>query len=195
MTNDMSVIISGFGGQGALFAGILLCHTAVFEGKHTTWFPAYGAEMRGGAVNCSVNISDSEVPSPIIDRADVVIALNGASQEKFESKVKKGGFMIVNSSLCHSQPKRDDIDYIKIPLNELAQRLEQPAFINVIALGAFLEKTKILKIDSVKEVMKEMSKTASARKAALLPNNLASIDFGADIIREKLATVLSEKIS
>ena len=99
MGADMSVIISGFGGQGALFAGILLCHTAVLEGKYTTWFPSYGAEMRGGAVNCSVNISDKEVPSPIIDKADAVIALNDASQIKFENRVKPGGFMIVNSSL------------------------------------------------------------------------------------------------
>lgn len=189
MANNMSVIISGFGGQGALFAGLLLCHTAVYEGKHTTWFPAYGAEMRGGAVNCSVNISDSEVPSPIIDEADVVIALNDASQEKFEHKVKKGGFMIINSSLSQAQSKRDDIEYIKIPLNELAQQLEQPAFVNVIALGAFLEKTKVLKIESVKEVMKEMSKNSSARKAALLPNNLASIEFGEKIMKDKLATI------
>lgn len=189
MTKDMSVIISGFGGQGALFAGILLCHTAVFEGKHTTWFPAYGAEMRGGAVNCAVNISDGDVPSPIIDRADAVIALNDASQEKFENKVKPGGFMIINSSLSHIITKRDDIKYIKIPLNELAQKLTQPAFVNVIALGAFLEKTKILKIESVKEVMKEMAKTVSAKKAALLPNNLECVEFGASLIKEELLTV------
>ena len=188
MKGDLSVIISGFGGQGALFAGILLCHAAVFEGKHTTWFPAYGAEMRGGAVNCSVNISDREVPSPVIDEADAVIALNDASQEKFEHKVKSGGFMIINSSLSHIKPKRTDIDYIKIPLNELAQKLTQPAFVNVIALGAFLEKTKILKIESVKEVMKEMAKTVSAKKAALLPNNLESIEFGANIIRQQMVT-------
>mgnify|MGYP001032432515 FL=1 len=186
---DMSVIISGFGGQGALFAGILLCHSAVFEGKHTTWFPAYGAEMRGGAVNCAVNISDQEVPSPIIDKADAVIALNDASQEKFESKVKPGGFMIVNSSLCHLKPKRTDIKYINIPFNELAQKLTQPAFINVMALGAFIEKTKILKLESIKEVMKEMAKTVSAKKAALLPNNLESVEFGANIIKNQLVTV------
>ena len=186
---DMSVIISGFGGQGALFAGILLCHTAVFEGKHTTWFPAYGAEMRGGAVNCSVNISENDVPSPIIDEADAVIALNDASQIKFEKKVKKGGFMIINSSLSHIPTTRNDIDYIKIPLNELAQKLTQPAFVNVIALGAFLEKTGILKIESVKATMKEMAKTVSAKKAALLSNNLECIEFGASIIRNSLLTV------
>ena len=189
MNGDLSVIISGFGGQGALFAGILLCHAAVVEGKHTTWFPSYGAEMRGGAVNCCVNISDYDVPSPIIDKADVVIALNDASQEKFESKVKSGGFMIINSSLSHLQTKRTDINYIKIPLNELAQKLIQPAFVNVIALGAFLEKTKILKIESVKQVMKEMAKTVSAKKAALLPNNLECVEFGANLIKNQMITV------
>lgn len=187
--SDMSVIISGFGGQGALFAGILLCHTAVFEGKHTTWFPAYGAEMRGGSVNCAVNISDEEVPSPIIDKADAVIALNEASQTRFENRVKPGGFMIVNSSLAHAEQKRKDIKYINIPLNELAQKLTQPAFVNVMALGAFIEKTKILKLESIKEVMAEMAKTVSAKKAALLPNNLESVDYGAEIIKNQLASV------
>ena len=186
---DMSVIISGFGGQGALFAGILLCHTAVFEGKYTTWFPAYGAEMRGGAVNCAVNISDDEVPSPIIDEADAVIALNEASQAKFENRVKSGGFMIVNSSLSRLKPKRTDIKYINIPLNELAHKLTQPAFVNVVALGAFIEKTGILKLESIKEVMTEMAKTVSAKKAALLPNNIECVEFGANIIKNQLVTV------
>lgn len=186
---DMSVIISGFGGQGALFAGILLCHAVVIEGKHTTWFPAYGAEMRGGSVNCSVNISDTEVPSPIVDEADAVIALNDASQARFESKVKPGGFMIINSSLSHLKPKRNDINYIQIPLNELAQKLSQPAFVNVMALGAFIEKTKILKLESVKEAMKELAKTVSAKKAALLSNNIESFEFGASIMRNQTVSV------
>ena len=186
---DISVIISGFGGQGTLFAGILLCHAAVLEGKHTTWFPSYGAEMRGGAVNCCVNISESEIPSPIVDKADVVIALNDASQIKFEKKVKKGGFMIINSSLAHIPTTRTDINYIKIPFNDLAQKLTQPAFVNVMALGAFIEKTGILKLNSIIEVMKEMSKTVSAKKAALLPNNIECVKFGAEIIKNQLVTV------
>ena len=187
MTENMSVIISGFGGQGALLAGVILCHAAVLEGKHTTWFPSYGAEMRGGAVNCSVNISSDDVPSPIIDKADVVIALNDASQIKFEKRVKKGGFMIINSSLSHVNTIRDDIEYLKIPFNDFAQKLTQPSFINVMALGAFIEKTGILKIDSLIEVMKEMAKTVSAKKAALLPNNIESLQYGAEIIRKQFA--------
>ena len=85
--------------------------------------------------------------------------------------------------------KRTDIKYINIPFNELAQKLTQPTFINVMALGAFIEKTKILKLESIKEVMKEMAKTVSAKKAALLPNNLESVEYGANIIKNQLVTV------
>lgn len=183
---DISVIISGFGGQGTLFAGILLCHAAVIEGKYTTWIPSYGAEMRGGAANCSVNISNEEISSPIIDKADVVIALNDVSQAKFENKVKEGGLMIVNSSLSHIKPKRSDIKYVPIPFNELTQKLTQPAFINVMALGAFLEKTKVLKLESVKQAMIEMSKTVSEKKRKLLANNIESFDFGANFVKNPM---------
>lgn|SRR5574344_933845 len=189
MNTDISVIISGFGGQGALFAGILLCHAAVIDNKHTTWFPAYGAEMRGGAVNCSVNISDEEVPSPIIDEADAVIALNDASIVRFEKKVKKGGFMIVNSSLSQSEPTRKDIKYINIPLNELCQKVQPKGFPNVMALGAFIEYTKVLSTNALIDAMKEMSKKVSAKKAALLDANIESFKRGIQLIKDELITV------
>lgn len=183
---QMSLIISGFGGQGSLFAGILLCHSAVFEGKHTTWLPSYGAEMRGGAVNCSVNISDEEIPSPIIDEADVVIALNDESQTKFENKVRKGGLMIINSSLSQNPTTRTDIEYLKVPFNDVAQTISQPAFINVMVLGVLVEKTGVLKKESMIGAMKEMSKNVSAKKVALLPNNIESLELGTKIIKEML---------
>ena len=186
---NTSVIISGFGGQGALFAGMLLCHTAMKENKFTTWIPAYGAEMRGGAVHCSVNISDDEIPSPVIDQADVVIALNNNSLVKFENRVKAGGIMIINSSLAFSPTTRDDIEYIKIPFNELGQTIEQPTFVNVMALGAFIEKTGILKLDSIIEVMKEMATNISEKKAALLPNNIESVKLGSQAVKNQMVIV------
>ena len=188
---DISVIVAGFGGQGALLAGIVICNAAVIEGKQTTWIPSYGAEMRGGSVNCAVNISDDEIGSPVIDKADFVIAMNDISQIKFENKVKPGGCMIINSSLSKIAPKRTDIEYISIPLNNLAQTLEQPAFINVMAVGAFAEKTGALKLESLKAAMTEMAKKLPEKKKKLLPNNITSLQFGSDYIKnnKKLTTV------
>ena len=59
MTGD--IIMAGFGGQGILMIGNLLALTAMEEGKHVTYFPAYGVEMRGGTANCTVVVSDEEI--------------------------------------------------------------------------------------------------------------------------------------
>ena len=61
------IIISGFGGQGALFAGQLLAYAGMDCGKHVTWIPSYGPEMRGGTAHCTVVISDE--PDRLADGA------------------------------------------------------------------------------------------------------------------------------
>ncbi len=52
-----SVIMSGYGGQGILLMGQLLCYAGMHEGMKVTWIPSYGPEMRGGTANCTVMLS------------------------------------------------------------------------------------------------------------------------------------------
>ena len=78
------VIMSGFGGQGIVKAGILLAYAGMIDGKHVTFFPAYGAEMRGGTANCSVVISSDEVTSPVVPRPDTVIIMNQLDSQRQE---------------------------------------------------------------------------------------------------------------
>ena len=59
------VMIAGFGGQGVLVAGKLLAYAGMLEGKHVTWFPSYGAEIRGGTANCTVIISSERSALPL----------------------------------------------------------------------------------------------------------------------------------
>ncbi|MRR08844.1 2-oxoacid:ferredoxin oxidoreductase subunit gamma, partial [bacterium] len=101
--------ISGFGGQGVISAGILLAQAGLLEGRNVSWFPAYGAEMRGGTANCSVVVASDAVSSPVVSRPDTVIVMNEPSLAKFEPLVKPGGLLIINSSLVNSRPKRSDI--------------------------------------------------------------------------------------
>ena len=54
---EQSIIIAGFGGQGVLLGGIILANAFMLNGKSVTWYPCYGAEMRGGAVNCEIVVS------------------------------------------------------------------------------------------------------------------------------------------
>lgn len=183
---DTSIIISGYGGQGLLFAGSLICHAAVIEGLQTTWIPSYGAEMRGGAANCSVHISDDEISSPIVNMSDVVFALNQPSEDKFEKKVKAGGLFLINSSMARIEPHRTDIEYLFIPLNDIAAQKEGAVFINVMSVGAFIEKSKIIKLESVKQALEYM---IPEKKKHLLPANLASLEYGAAYVREQKVLV------
>ena len=53
-----AIILSGFGGQGALFAGMMLTYAGMDSGQNVTWIPSYGPEMRGGTAHVTVTISD-----------------------------------------------------------------------------------------------------------------------------------------
>ena len=83
---EKNYIIAGFGGQGVLFAGKIIANAFMLAGKNVTWYPCYGAEMRGGTVNCEIVVSDDEVSSVHKQDVDCVSALNQLSFDRFISK-------------------------------------------------------------------------------------------------------------
>src|SRR5512140_2496549 len=93
------IVFSGFGGQGALFAGQLLAYAAMDTGLHVTWIPSYGPEMRGGTAHCTVVVSDEEIGSPLVRSPECVLAFNNPAVEKYEPPVAANGLLIYNASL------------------------------------------------------------------------------------------------
>jgi 2-oxoglutarate ferredoxin oxidoreductase subunit gamma len=179
-SNEISLIVSGYGGQGILYAGVLIAKCAMMAKKHVTWLPSYGAEMRGGTANCTIVAGDDEISSPYQQNPNYVIALNAQSFEKFEEYIKPGGMMIVNSSLFKGRERRRDITYIYIPANEIAQKLGDIKCANVVILSAFLEKTKILSTSCLKGILKSVT---PASKVAFLALNQKAAVVGAKYIR------------
>ncbi len=114
------IIISGFGGQGTLFAGQVLAYAAMDADFHVTWIPSYGPEMRGGKARCTVIISDQEIGSPLVRRPSAAIVMNIPSFETFEPMVKPGGVLVVNQSLVPHRSQREDIRALYVPATELA---------------------------------------------------------------------------
>ncbi len=143
------IIFSGFGGQGALFAGQLLAYAAADNGLHVTWIPSYGPEMRGGTAHCTVVVSDEPIGSPLVRRPASVVALNLPSFEKYEPLVKPGGLLVYNASLIERQPIRSDIRYIPVPANDIAEQLGNVRQANVVLLGAYLCAADFLHLEAV----------------------------------------------
>ena len=170
---EKNYIIAGFGGQGVLFAGKTLANAFMIADKNVTWYPCYGAEMRGGTVNCEIVVSDEEVSSVHKQDVDCLIALNQLSLNKFSSKVKSGGRIIYNSSLTTLDELRGDVEYIDSPISELALELGSPKFANMIALGVLSNYEETLSLDIYKQAL---SLVLSKDKQMLIEANLKAIE-------------------
>jgi 2-oxoglutarate ferredoxin oxidoreductase subunit gamma len=170
---------AGSGGQGVLVMGYILSVSAMKEGKHVTYLPSYGAEVRGGTANCTVSISDEEIASPVASSPDFVVAMNKPSMLKYQSLIKRGGIMILNSSLIDSDPDRDDIGIVKIPAHDIALELGSERILNIIMLGAFVAKTGIITHDSILNGMAEVFKD---KKVGSMDLNRQALMRGAEYI-------------
>ena len=168
-------IFAGFGGQGMLLIGKFLAMASMLEGKHVSWLPSYGPEMRGGTANCSVNVSDEEVASPIVDQADVVIAMNLPSLDKFEKSVRPGGVLVINSSIIERKSVRDDITVVYCDAMKIADEVGNPKGANVAILGAMMAKVDVCSVDSMIEAIRiELGE----RKARFLEGNKKALLAG-----------------
>jgi len=173
------IIIAGFGGQGIMSLGQMLCYSGMNEGRKVSWLPSYGPEMRGGTANCHVIVSDEDVASPIVSRADTVIAMNLPSLDKFESRIKKGGKLFINSSLIEKRAMRDDIDVFYIQANDIALELGNTRVAGMVILGAYLKTSGTVKPESVIESLK---KVLGEKKAGLIPVNKQALEKGEELI-------------
>ncbi len=179
------IIIAGFGGQGVLSMGMVLCYAGMIENKEVSWMPSYGPEMRGGTANCITIISDTKISSPIISKFDTVIALNQPSVDKFESAVKPGGTFIYDSTNIINPPTREDINIFGIEGTKEAADMKNTKVLNMIMLGAFLKKKPIIELTNIIEGLKQV---LPERYHHLLPLNESAIKKGMEII-EAVETV------
>lgn len=171
------ILLAGFGGQGVMSMGQLLAYAGMIEDKHVSWIPSYGPEMRGGTANCSVVLSDSPISSPVISEPNTLMVLNRPSLEKFEKNLRAGGLLLMNSSLIDIAPQRQDIRVVQIPSDDLANaKFGNTRVANMIILGAYLELTHAVSLESVEKALK---KVLPEYRHNLISINREALEFGA----------------
>ncbi len=176
----LAMIISGFGGQGSLFAGQLLAYAALDTGKHVTWIPSYGPEMRGGTAHCTVVISDDPIGSPLVRRPGAVVALNLPSFNKYNALLQPGGILVYNRSLIEADETRADVHYCGVPANAVAESLGNVRQANVVLLGALLQITGALPLTAVEQAL---DAHLPARQRQYLESNKEALRQGALLAR------------
>jgi len=171
------MIFAGYGGQGVLTLGEIVATIAMKKGKHVTWMPSYGPEMRGGTANCAVIVSDKLIGSPIVlSHIDILFAMNQASVDKFIPKMNSGGLVIMNSSLVINKPTRTDINIVELDATNIAIEVGSPRVANMVMLAGFITNSDLCELGDVQSVLDERFK--GARSAQLIPLNMTAIEKG-----------------
>jgi 2-oxoglutarate ferredoxin oxidoreductase subunit gamma len=171
---NTEVLMAGFGGQGMLLSGKLLAYAAMYEGKEVSWLPSYGPEMRGGTANVTVVISDKPVGSPYIIEPSALLVMNQPSLEKFGPRVKKGGLVVINSTLVPVRCDREDVTVVYVDAGALAAQAGAARAANIVMLGVYVGWSGIVS----KELAAKMIEKEFAQKAKFIPANLAAFEAG-----------------
>ncbi len=176
------IIIAGFGGQGVLSMGQILCYSGVMQGKEVSWMPSYGPEMRGGTANCTAIISDDAISSPVLTKYDTAIVLNQPSLDKFENSVKPGGLLIYEENGMTRKPQRKDINIFSIAAYDESVKMNNTKVFNMIVIGGFLKVRPIIELENV---IKGLKKVLPERYHHLVPLNEDAIHKGMGIIKQE----------
>ncbi len=176
---EKKIIIAGSGGQGILFLGKMLMSAGMLEGKEVTWFPSYGAEIRGGTANCTVIISGEMIGSPVVITPDILIVMNSASLDRFLPSLRKNGLLLYDSSLIHGKISRKDVIAVPVPSTQIAGDLDNQKSANMVMLGAFIAKTTLLKPKTIFSIFKD---NADPKKAKAFSENRGLVQKGMDYI-------------
>jgi 2-oxoglutarate ferredoxin oxidoreductase subunit gamma len=176
------VTMAGFGGQGILLIGNLLAEAALAEGLHVTYLPSYGVEMRGGSANCTVVISDQEIGSPAVGSPRALLVMSRPALFRFQASVKPGGLLIVNTSLIEpAEVERRDVELLAYPLNQIALELSHQRLANMVALGLYLGRTRVVALASIEHGFEEL---LSEKNRVFIPQNVAAIQKGMALAAE-----------
>ena len=179
MSNNITkaeVAMAGMGGQGVLTIGLLLAKAGLSVFENVSWFPTYETWQRGGKVYCCIILSNEDILSPMISRPEVLFVLDEPSLDDYEDGIVEGGLLICDSTLIERDVKRKDVEVISMPSTKMAQDLGAIQVGNLILLGAYLGKTKVLPIDVVESVLVETLKEGN--KENLIPLNKDAIRLG-----------------
>jgi 2-oxoglutarate ferredoxin oxidoreductase subunit gamma len=168
--------MAGYGGQGLMLIGKLLAHVVMREGKHVTFLPSYGTEVRGGTANCHVVISTEEIFSPVVEVADSLLIMNQPSYEKFKGHLKPGGTLLINSSMVRPDAVANGAELIAVPATEWASELGNVLVANMVMAGAYNSAKKLV---SISNILAELKATLTGKKAGLFELNKRALKRGA----------------
>jgi 2-oxoglutarate ferredoxin oxidoreductase subunit gamma len=150
--NRYEIRLSGSGGQGMIFASVVLCEAIGKAGdKNVVQSQSYGPEARGGASKADVVVSTEEIYYPKAMKLDLLLAMTQEALDRYLTDLKDDGILIIDDSLITQVPERD---YYALPFTRLAREdIGHVMVANVVALGAICAISDIVPLATLTEAV------------------------------------------
>jgi 2-oxoglutarate ferredoxin oxidoreductase subunit gamma len=186
------IILAGHGGQGVIDLANFISYYQLLKGRHVAYTPSYGPESRGGKVKCYVVASDEEIDSPIVEEPDILVIMNIPSMD-FVPMLRKGGTLLMNTSLITEEPRRNDVKPVKVPVTDIAASLSELKLqgvrdstiaANSVMFGVYLALEEGNAGDAASFAKEVFTHFLTDRKAVYIPLNLHAVDRGYSYVKE-----------
>jgi 2-oxoglutarate ferredoxin oxidoreductase subunit gamma len=147
------IIITGFGGQGIVLAGLILGKAASLgDHRETTLTQSYGPEARGGACSAQVIISDNKIHYPYVRNPDVLVCMSQGGYEKYAGILREEGVLIFDQDLVQPPEPRGG-GFFSIPATRIAEELAKKMMANIVMLGFFTAITGVVSLESARSAV------------------------------------------
>ena len=150
------IVFSGSGGQGVITAAVILAEAAVlYENLEATQSQSYGPEARGGATRSDVIIADQPILFPKVIQPNFLVCLTQEAYNQYYPIIRPGGLLITDSRFVKIQ-RKVDAQQKELPMyRNVMENIGKPIVFNICMLGAVIALTKLVKPDSIMEVLKD----------------------------------------
>jgi 2-oxoisovalerate ferredoxin oxidoreductase beta subunit len=177
----LTIKVAGFGGQGGLLLGQLLTEMGMREGLEVSWLPSYGPEMRSGSAHCDVCLSKERIGSPLVSHPDVLVAMNEIALRKFASQVPSEGLILYNHNSLPADFDSPAARVICISAADVADKLGSAKAANMVLMGALLQETGCLAVETALEVIQN-----KVKKSELLEIDHKALAEGCRLIESQV---------
>ena len=178
MAEIRQVLLSGFGGQGVVLAGVLLGEAGVIDGRYVSGSNSYGAQARGSGCKSEIVFSDGPIDFPHLITADILVALSQGAYDLYCREVKESSGIILYDQGQVTPQEGLRVKQIGIPATDWAlKQLKNKQVANIILVGALIETTKLVSLEAIEKAMKTH---VSQRYQAL---NLEALKIGLELGR------------
>ena len=175
----MDVVITGVGGQGNIFASLVISQYAMNKNLNVLGAETIGAAQRGGSVVSHIRISEGTIYSPLISRgqADLLLGMEYVEMLRHMRLLNPGGTYllnamriptVLNNMALDEYPTTEEIlqaakKYCPnghvIEASALARKLGNIQMTNVVMLGALVKIVPFFDYDEVKWLVQANSPT------------------------------------